>query len=129
MMNFKSFKNRELDINKPVEIYRCLNRKGKIFSVRQSGKVIGHTEYFVLTDCELVVNSAGKRRAVETQTRNVHAFIRGTWAGEEDVKLMFSYILSYNPFDSKGFVLKGAYLIPRNIPVIYRLEEQIYAQI
>ena len=129
MMNFKSFKNRELDINKPVEIYRCLNRKGHIYSVRQDGLVVGHTEYFVLTQCTLVVNSAGKRKAIETQTRNVHAFIRGMWGNEDDLKLRFSYTLSYDPFSKDGFILQGVQPSPDKVSVVYKLDNRILTQL
>lgn len=96
------FKGRSLDPNKPVEVYRCLNRKGHIYSIRQNQKVVGHTDQLNVKDCVFVVNNGGKQRAIASGQRNVHAFIRGTLSQEA---LTASKPLRYCPFSQKGFII------------------------
>ena len=102
-LKMEPFKGREIDYDKPVEVYRCLNRKGKIFSIRQNGLVVAHTGAFILKDCELIVNKAGKKRSMETGERNVHAFIKGYLTDIYDIKLTMSWLLRYDPFSELGF--------------------------
>lgn len=102
-MRITRFKNRYPDLSRPVEVYRCLNRKGKVFSIRQDGLVVGHSDNITLQDCEYVVNQAGKTRCITEQSRNVHAFVRGNlYAGPIDGEACEFY---YNPYNDKGFVV------------------------
>jgi len=79
--NIKSFKGRTIETDKPIDVYRNLNK--------------------------FIVNSSGKARAIKTMQRNVHAFIRGfydtdgmgTTAKRNDLPV----ILTYSPFLTKGF--------------------------
>ena len=101
----KSYKEREIDYSQPVDVYRCLPRKGRVYSIRQNGKVVGHTEVLNLSHVSFVVNEAGKKRAICTKKRNVHAFIRGFI---KDSNVMHTlYPLSYCPFNKEGFMLEG----------------------
>lgn len=122
-----SFKNRDLDLTKPVEIYRCLNRKGVIFSVRQNGKVVAHTSKIILKDCELIVNKSGKQRSIQTQERNVHAFIKGVIGEYDDIKLTFSYLIKYNPFSLENFVINGKEV--DKCDIVYIQDSKMYGQI
>lgn len=103
-MEIQKFKSRELDLSKPVEMYRCLNRKGFVFSLRQGGKVVGHTTNIILKDCEFIVNKSGKARCIKNKTRNVHAIVKGIIT--EEVLSKFSFILRYNPYLKIGFHFK-----------------------
>ena len=71
------FKDRSIDLDREVEVYRCLNRKGRIYSIRQGGVVIGHTKCLTMSDVQMVVNSSGYKRFKKRGVRNVHAFLRG----------------------------------------------------
>jgi len=97
------YKNRDIDYNKTVDFYRCLNRKGYIFSLRQNGLVVGHTDNIILKNCKFIINQTSKERCIRTQSRNVHAFINGFIGNIDDIKNQFSFILNYNPYISKGF--------------------------
>lgn len=101
-MDIQPFKNRKIDHTKKVDVYRCLNRTGHVFSIKQNGLVVAHTTDIQLIDVDLIVNKSGKKRALETKIRNVHAFLRGyidnTQSMNEDV-----YELRYYPFDNDGF--------------------------
>lgn len=96
------FKGRVLDPNKPIEVYRCLNRQGHIYSVRQNQKVVGHTDSICILDVAFVVNASGKQRAIASGQRNVHAFIRGMMSSEAKTA---SKPLRYCPFSQKGFMI------------------------
>ena len=100
MMN--PYKGRIIDYTKEVEVYRCLNRKGKIYSIRQGGKVVAHTEAITLKDCKFIVNKSGKMKAIETKKRNVHAYIKGM-IGDIFDPSTFIIPIHYNPFDELGF--------------------------
>lgn len=102
-MNITPFKNRELDESKAVELYRCLNRKGFVFSLRQNGKVVGHTNNIVLKNCKFIISNAGKQRCINNKVRNVHAYVEGYLGTKEDIKLSFSFELLYNPYKDMGF--------------------------
>lgn len=103
-MNIVPFKNREIDLESPVDLYRCLNRKGFVFSLRQNGKVVGHTTKITLKDCEFKVNKSGKDRCISNKTRNVHAFVRGTISNDNPSGLAF--VLHYEPYKELGFYYK-----------------------
>ena len=94
------FKGRTLNLEKPVRVYRCLNRKGTIFSVQQGGKVIGHTSDISLENVEFKINQSGKTKAINTKQRNVHAFVCGMIS---EIKGIPSRKISYNPFLENGF--------------------------
>lgn len=101
----KSYKNRTLNPTKPVEVYRNLNKKGVVYSVRQDGLVVGHTEKIYLVDAEFIVNQSGRKRAVKEQKRNVHAFIRG-YARNSGSPSGFYSQFTYDPFKYTGFIDK-----------------------
>lgn len=101
--NITPFKNRTIDFNKPVCIYRNLMRKGVVWSVKQDGLVVGHVLHeLMLADPQLLVRAAGRQRAIKTKHRNVHAMIKG-WVVEDEKNTRFSRI-TYNPFITDGFV-------------------------
>lgn len=102
----KSYKGRYVDYSKPVEIYRCLNRKGKIFTVRQKGKVVAHIDNIILKNCEFIVNEKGKVRCITTNQRNVHAYIKGFIGNCDDIPLSFGFLVDYDPFLKTKFYSK-----------------------
>jgi hypothetical protein len=73
----KPFKDREVDLTKTVDVYRCLNQSGKVYSIKQRGKVIGHTSQLKLRDASFVIHKAGKERCKVTGINNPHALVRG----------------------------------------------------
>lgn len=106
MCDITPFKNRELDLTKKVEIYRCLTRSGYVYSVWQKGKVVGHTSGVVLKDVTFKISKSGKQRAIDTGIRNVHARISGyidcTLKDTEPVGK-----LKYYPFCKDNFMCNG----------------------
>jgi len=71
------FKSRIIDLTKKVDVYRCLNKKGKVFSIKQNGRVVGHTSCLRLKDAKFVIHKAGQERCKITGINNSHALVRG----------------------------------------------------
>lgn len=102
------FKNRTINPDKPVLVYRNLNRKGKVYSILQDGLVRGLTTAICLTDCEFVVRQTGNKRVREEKRKNVHAFIKGmisgscmgTTAKRNDLPVK----VTYNPYKNNTFM-------------------------
>lgn len=104
----KPFKNRKLDRTKPVNVYRCLNRKGVTFSLKQDEHVRAHGNEFSVKDVTLHVSQAGKRRCQTAKQRNVHAVVRGNLDATDYIGIdpRFAHRLRYDPYSSLGFQCK-----------------------
>jgi len=74
------FKGRTIDADRPIEVYRNLNRKGKWYSIRQGSHVVGHTTAICVRDAKFIVRESGKKRAISEMQRNVHAYIEGMYS-------------------------------------------------
>ena len=61
----------KIDPNKKIEVYFNLHKK--IWSVRQSGKVVGHTNYIEVKDPQYVVSQKGNALEVINETPRVEA--------------------------------------------------------
>lgn len=107
----RRYKGRELDEDAPVFLYRNLNRRGRVYSLRQKGLVVAHAERVCLKDCTFHVSEAGRQRVLKTGRKNIHAGIRGTITGsgmgttaKEASKLPR---ISYDPMKGPSFVCDG----------------------
>lgn len=101
----KNYKNRKIDYKKKVWIYRNLRRK--LYSIRQSNRIVAHTDAIMLKNAEFKVNEAGRKRVLEEKRKNVHAFVIGYiiksgMATDKNGKLPAKII--YNPYKNKTFV-------------------------
>ena len=98
-----------VDIKRKVDVYRNLN--SDCWSVRQGARVVCHTDYITLQNCEFVVQPAGRRRVLIEQKKNVHAFVRGYLCSprESDYTPAFSWdYVKYNPYKSDSFVFDAS---------------------
>lgn len=101
----------------PAYVYKNLHNH--LWSIEIHNKVVGHTDYIRLEDCEFVVHPSGKLLAQKSGSRNVHAYVKG-WVVElgeykskdgEGVNLTVPRFpltcpetkIDYNPFNDKGF--------------------------
>jgi hypothetical protein len=127
-MEIIPYKSRDVDLSKKVRMYRCLNKKGFVFSLSQKGKVIGHTSDIVLKDCSLIIMESGKNRCLREKQRNVHAFVEGFVAADTDIKLAFSFLLNYNPYEDKKFYTTHFDELSK-CEIVYLKNNKIYCQI
>jgi len=112
------FEGRTVNPKWVVHVYRNLNKPGKVYSVRQRGRVVGHTDQLMLRKCEFIVSKAGQKRLREKQQRNVHAWVRGYIATEggmgttaADLRTLPAKI-TYDPYTDAGFVCENLTKFP-----------------
>lgn len=108
------YKNRKINMNKPVLIYRNLNNKTNLYSIKQNNLVVGHTNCIMLRDAEFIIRKSGQRQVRETKQKNVHAFIKGIitkqggmgTTAEDCIKRNedLPAIIKYNPYKDNGFM-------------------------
>ena len=88
-----------------VEVYRNLHKN--VWSVRdkRTGRVIDHQERVVIRNARFVVQPAGRAKVLREQRKNVHAFVRGTYAGTHwrPYLSLFADKVSYNPYKAGPF--------------------------
>jgi len=90
-----------------------LNRPGQVYSIKQGGLVVAHTESIKLHDCQLVVNQSGNKRVRREKRKNVHAFIIGhivrgfleSWATNNQKHKNLNQKITYNPYTDTSFML------------------------
>lgn len=104
-VNITPYKGRSLDTSKPVDVYRCLNRSGYTYSIKQGSYVVGHCNYIVLEDCQFIVNESGQQRARREQVRNVHAVIRGYVCETRLPNNLEFKTFKYNPYKTDKFMV------------------------
>jgi len=101
----KAFKDRSINLDKPVRVYRCLHREGKTYSILQYGVVVGHCTELSLKDVRFIVHEGAQKKVRETKQKNVHAFIEG-YLNPNKISLdniNDIMTIKYNPYVNKGF--------------------------
>jgi|TARA_R110000851_G_scaffold319347_1_gene483664 hypothetical protein len=126
MSYIESFKGRGIDTDLPVKIYRCLNRKGVVFSVQQKGKVIGHTSDFTLFNAVFKISKSGQKRARESSVRNVHAFAVGSAIGSSIGEQKKRERVKYNPFLNDFFYIEGSEGIVEKVDRLHFSSEGLF---
>ena len=91
-----------IDPNKKIEVYFNLHKK--IWSVRQSGKVVQHTNFIQIREPQYVVSQKGNERVRREKKKNVHAFVRGYVENRLPVFPRKSTFITYNPYKNDSFV-------------------------
>ena len=96
-----------IDTAKRAYVYFNLHKK--CWSVRQSGRVVDHTNEILLKDCRFMVSQAGRERVLRDKRKNVHAGVSGyvvdSFQGVE-VGRGQRLTTTYNPYKYKTFVSK-----------------------
>ena len=95
----------KIDPNRKVDVYFNLHKK--TCSVRQGGKVVGHTDQISIKNAQYIVSKKGNERVRREKKKNVHAFVRGyvdtlPYMMADDIKLV-----SYNPYKNNSFVVRN----------------------
>jgi len=95
----------KIDPNKKIEVYFNLHKK--TWSVRQSGRVVGHTDYIQVKNPQYVVRQGGNERVRREQKKNVHAFVRGYITDSLPLFAKQQKFVSYNPYKNSSFVVRN----------------------
>ena len=95
----------KIDPNKKIEVYFNLHKK--TWSVRQSGRVVGHTDYIQVKNPQYVVRQGGNERVRREKKKNVHAFVRGYVTDSLPLFPQQQKFVSYNPYKNSSFVVRN----------------------
>ena len=95
----------KIDPDKKIEVYFNLHKK--TWSVRQSGRVVGHTDYIQVKDPQFVVSQKGNERVRREKKKNVHAFVRGYVESRLPVFPSKMRFVTYNPYKNSSFVVRN----------------------
>lgn len=95
IIDFVPYKNRTFDEKRTFFVYR--NIRTGLLSIKQKGLVVGHAEAVPLWMCACLVNQKLRDKVVETNVKNVHAYLYSQpvpedFTASEDYKL-----IRYNP--------------------------------
>ena len=93
-----------IDQSKRVQVYFNLHKR--VWSVRQSGLVVEHTNSIVLRDVRFLVGKAGRENVRKQKKKNVHAYASGYVCQLEDLPIIPERInaVTYNPYKHETFV-------------------------
>ena len=94
-----------IDYDKRLYVYWNLHKQ--TWSVRQSGKIVGHTNLIFLKDCRFLVGKAGQARVRREGKKNVHAGVSGYLAMNAEFhnqKVDRDCFVMYNPYKHDTFV-------------------------
>ncbi len=96
-----------IDTAKRAYVYFNLHKK--CWSVRQSGRIVAHTDEILLRDCKFLVSQAGREKVLRDKRKNVHAgvsgYVAGRFQGMVDGQGL-AFEVTYNPYKHKTFVTK-----------------------
>lgn len=90
-----------------VDVYRNLNDDCLSILSRRShdyGTVVEHRDIVVVEDVEFVVQDAGRRRVLDEEKKNVHAFVRGNTADDQSWRPDDGTVVTYDPYKFDSFV-------------------------
>ena len=91
-----------IDYTKRLYVYWNLHKK--TWSVRQGGKIVGHSDLIFLKDCRFLVAKAGQARVRREGKKNVHAGVSGYLAMNAEF-----YNAVYRNTDRDCFVMYNPY--------------------
>lgn len=110
------YKNRMLNPDVPIRIYRNLNKKGKWYSIVQFGKTIAHTTNICIRDFKCIVNQNGRKRVIKNKKKEFHAYIEGMYStsgmGTSAARNDLPAQITYCPYDDSYFMCKNLNIKP-----------------
>jgi hypothetical protein len=101
----KLYKNRIINYQEPVRVYRNLSKTIKeAYSIQQNGLVVAHTDLLELRNCEFIINKNGQERVRREKKKYVHAFVVGIPKVKLPTHAKLKYKIKYNPYKDDTFV-------------------------
>lgn len=93
-----------IDPKKRVQVYFNLHKR--VWSVRQSGLVVEHTNDIVLRSVRFLVGKTGRENVRKQKKKNVHAYASGYICQIGDLPIIPERInvVTYNPYKHETFV-------------------------
>jgi hypothetical protein len=118
------FKEREIDLTKPVKVFRNLSRKfkgEKVYSIMQGGRTVAHARALMLRDASFLVNEKGRQFVITNKKKVVHATVKGfitdSGMGTDATRMVErkEYLparVTYNPYTDSHFMCKNLTVTP-----------------
>lgn len=104
-----TYKNRGVEKNQKILIYRNLHKDCFSVADSQSKKVIAHGDGFLVKFLDVKVSEKGRERVREQKRKEVHAYIKGVFLKEETLKketIQECNECYYNPYTTDTFINK-----------------------
>lgn len=95
--------NPDLPIGHPIKVYRNLRNGMWSIMDAKTRKVIGHTNWVVVSDVTFPVNRKGVQKIRETGRKRVVAFVSGRFQGY-DADETCQQAVWFNPYENFTFV-------------------------
>jgi hypothetical protein len=99
------YKDRSINPEKLVYVYRNLHKEGRWYSLKQNGKVVAHADCVHLNLCLFKVYEKGRQRVLREKQKNVHAYIIGYFVPE--AVYTYETAVSYDPYKYPHFYTIG----------------------
>ena len=93
-------------IDRAKRVYVYFNLHKKCWSVRQSGRIVAHTNEILLKECRFLVSQAGREKVLRDKRKNVHAGVSGYVVDSFQGVERAAVEVTYNPYRYKTFVSK-----------------------
>lgn len=107
MYNVTPFKNRVLDLNEPVSVYRNLSKTRKFrYSLRQGRLVVAHANKLALKNCSFFVSEKGRQWVIRNKRKTVHAWVSGLLTPFSSYCRTFLFDVHYNPYECAYFSIE-----------------------
>lgn len=96
-----------LEKGQRIQVYR--NLRNDKFSIRdvKTRRVIAYGTDIILSNIKMNVQKSGRERVLREKWINVHAFVTGTFEGDDNVDLNQNWeVAYYNPYTTETFINK-----------------------
>lgn len=115
------FKDRNLELEQKIKVYRNLRTGGFSILDHKTGLVVAHANTITIVNAEFKVNEKGRQRVLREKQKNVHAYVCGTFFPNYAVKSIGKEV-SYNPYEQSSFtyrhnneeITEASYVVCRN---------------
>lgn len=103
-MTIKPLKGRSLKEGQRVFVYFNLHKKCYSIRDHKTGLVVAHADSLNLYNVTWKVGQAGRKKVLETGTKNVHAGLLGNFTERKMIVSNSTKEATYNPFKYDSFV-------------------------
>jgi len=97
----------KLEKGQRIQVYRNLRKDN--FSIRdaKTRRVIAYGTDIILSNIRMYVQKGGRERVIREKWKNIHAFVSGTYEGDNYVDLNQDWeVIHYNPYTTDTFINK-----------------------
>jgi len=114
-MTIQLFKGRTIDKTKKISVYRNLHNN--MFSIKQGGLVVAHTNKIALRGVTFHVSEKGREKVLQEKKKNVHAYVKGYMCPIKPLPGERKEVY-YNPYKVSSFMLENNALHECNYMVL-----------